>query len=101
MAEMNVDEGSEVVFDYSEPLENYPLERRADIAALAAYTAEIGEPWLSHFDPDGIYRELRGFGFTDIEDLGMSEMAVRYLGAPTGGTGSGPGPHIIRAAGSS
>ena len=93
-------QGSEVVFDYSEPLENYPPDRRADIAALAAYTAEIGEPWLSHFDPDGIYRELRGFGFGDIEDLGMSEMALRYLGAPAGGPGSGPGPHIIRAAGS-
>ena len=94
-------QGAEVVFDYSEPLENYPLERRADIAALAAYTAEIGEPWLSYFDPDEITRELRGFGFGDIEDLGMSEMAYRYLGVPAGGPGNGPGPHIIRAAGSS
>jgi len=40
---------SVVVFDYSEPLENYPPERRAEIVALGAYTAEIGEPWLSHF----------------------------------------------------
>src|SRR3954467_6187800 len=43
--------GSEVVFDYSEPLENYPPERRDEIAALAARTAEAGEPWLSHFNP--------------------------------------------------
>ena len=35
---------SEVVFDYSEPLENYPPERRAEIVALGAYLAEIGEP---------------------------------------------------------
>ncbi len=90
--------GSEVVFDYSEPLENYPPERRDDILALAARTAEIGEPWLSHFDPTEIERELRGFGFGDLEDLGMSEMAVRYLGAPAGGLNRVAGPHMIRAA---
>jgi len=90
---------SEVVFDYSEPLENYPPERRDEIAALAARAAEVGEPWLSHFDPAEIDRELRGFGFADIEDLRVSEMAVHYLGAPAGGPGSGPGPHVIRAAG--
>jgi methyltransferase (TIGR00027 family) len=89
---------SEVVFDYSEPLENYPPERRAEIVALGAYTAEIGEPWLSHFDPDEIAQELRGYGFGDIEDLGMSQMAIRYLGAPAGTPGSGPGGHMIRAA---
>jgi methyltransferase (TIGR00027 family) len=90
--------GSEVVFDYSEPLENYPPERREEIAALAARAAEVGEPWLSHFDPDEIDRELRGFGFGDIEDVGISELAVRYLGAPAGGPRSGPGPHMIHAA---
>jgi methyltransferase (TIGR00027 family) len=89
---------SEVVFDYSEPLENYPPERRDEIAALGARTAEIGEPWLSHFDPDEIERELRGYGFGDLEDLGTSQTAIRYLGAPAGGPSGGPGPHIIRAA---
>ena len=89
---------SEVVFDYSEPLENYPPERRDEIAALGAFTAEIGEPWLSHFDPHEIEQELRGYGFGDLEDLGISQTAVRYLGAPAGATNSGPGPHIVRAA---
>jgi methyltransferase (TIGR00027 family) len=89
---------SEVVFDYSEPLENYPPERRDEIAALGARTAEIGEPWLSHFDPDEIEQELRGYGFGDMEDLSISQTAVRYLGAPAGGPNSGPGPHIVRAA---
>jgi methyltransferase (TIGR00027 family) len=88
---------SEVVFDYSEPLENYPPERRDAVVALAARTAEVGEPWLSHFDPDEIAQELRGYGFEDIEDLGTSDLAVR-LGAPAGGPNSGPGPHMIRAA---
>lgn len=89
---------SEVVFDYSEPLENYPPERQAEIAALGAYTAEIGEPWLSHFDPDEVAQELRGYGFGDLQDLGMSQIAVRYLGALAGAPDSGPGGHVIRAA---
>jgi methyltransferase (TIGR00027 family) len=89
---------SEVVFDYSEPLENYPPEQRTEIVALGAYTAEIGEPWLSHFDPDEIAQELRGYGFGDIEDLGLSQMAVRYLSAPPGASKSGPGGHMMRAA---
>lgn len=89
---------SAVVFDYSEPLENYPLERRAEIVALGAYTAEIGEPWLSYFDPDEIAQELRGYGFENLEDLGMTQMAVRYLGAPANTPDSGPGGHVIRAA---
>src|SRR5262249_11331846 len=42
---------AEVVFDYSEPIENYPSERGAYMAALAARAAAIGEPWLSHFNP--------------------------------------------------
>ena len=89
---------SEVVFDYSEPLENYPPERRAGIVALGAYAAELGEPWLSHFDPDEIAQELRGYGFESLEDLGMSQIAVRYLCAPVGAPDSGPGGHVIRAA---
>lgn len=88
---------SEVVFDYSEPLENYPPERRDEIVAVGARTAENGEPWLSHFDPGEIAQELRGHGFQDLEDLGIAQMAVRYLGAPAGGPKGGPGPHVIRA----
>jgi methyltransferase (TIGR00027 family) len=89
---------STVVFDYSEPLENYPPERRAAMVALGAYTAEMGEPWLSHFDPDEIAQELRGYGFKDLDDLGMTQIAVRYLGAPADIPDSGPGGHVIRAA---
>ncbi|MEJ1931627.1 SAM-dependent methyltransferase, partial [Nostoc sp. NIES-2111] len=77
--------GSEVVFDYSEPLEAYPPETRAQVAALEAYAAQMGEPWLSHFDPAEIAAELRGYGFSDLEDLGVAQMAVRYLGAPGDG----------------
>jgi methyltransferase (TIGR00027 family) len=90
--------GSEVVFDYSEPLENFPPGRRREMQALAARTAAIGEPWLSHFDPAALSDELRNAGFDLIEDLGMGDIAARYLGGRGAPTDAGPGPHVVRAA---
>lgn len=89
--------GSEVVFDYSEPLENYSAERRANVAAVAARTAAIGEPWLSYFDPSELSKDLRKRGFQDLEDLGLADIADRYLGIPKGDATIDAGPHVIRA----
>jgi hypothetical protein len=36
-----------VVFDYAEPFQNYPAERRASVMAVADSAAARGEPWLS------------------------------------------------------
>ena len=88
---------AEVVFDYSEPLENHPPERRSGMMALAARAAEVGEPWLAYFDPAEIAVVLAEHGLTDQEDLGIAEIARRYLGAPAGGGMGGAGPHVIRA----
>ena len=89
--------GSEVVFDYSEPLENYPLELRGAAGAISARAAQVGEPWLSHFEPADISRDLREHGFQDLEDLGLAEIYIRYLGVAAAETPSIPGPHVIRA----
>jgi methyltransferase (TIGR00027 family) len=88
---------SEVVFDYSEPIENYPPERRTSVAAVSARVAAIGEPWLSHFDPAELTRELRARGFGELEDLGLADISVRFFGTPKGEAKGGPGPHIVRA----
>ncbi|MDB5434478.1 MAG: uncharacterized protein JWR47_735, partial [Phenylobacterium sp.] len=89
--------GAEVVFDYSEPLENFPPGRRAEIQELAARAAAIGEPWLSHFDPTDLSALLRNSGFEGIEDLGLADIAARYTGAAGILIDAGPGPHVIRA----
>ncbi len=88
---------SEVVFDYTEPLENYPPERRSHHAALAERVAAIGEPFLSHFEPGEVMRELHALGFAECEDLNIAAIAARFFGTPPGKTISGGGPHIIRA----
>ena len=86
-----------VAFDYAEPFENYPVERRAGVMATAARAASRGEPWLSFFDPIEPLQLLRGKAFDVIEDLGLSEIADRYYGVLRRNIVLGPGPHIVRA----
>ena len=88
---------SEVVFDYAEPFENYPADRRVHVMEVAAQGAARGEPWLSLFDPAGLSNLLRNKGFEVVEDLGMAEIADRFYAALKQGIVSGPGAHIVRA----
>ena len=87
----------ELVFDYSEPLDSYPPDKRAKIAALAAYTAALGEPWLSHFQPREIAQLLAAHGLTEQNDLGQLEIAVRYFGADPATTSPSVGAHVLHA----
>jgi methyltransferase (TIGR00027 family) len=86
-----------VVFDYAEPFQNYPAERRANVMATAERAASRGEPWLSFFDPIELLQLLRGEGFNVIEDLGLPEIAERFYGVLRRDIVLGPGPHIVRA----
>jgi methyltransferase (TIGR00027 family) len=86
-----------VVFDYAEPFQNYPAERRASVMATAERAASRGEPWLSFFDPIELLQLLRGKGFNVIEDLGLPEIAERVYGVLRRDIVLGPGPHIVRA----
>lgn len=88
---------AEVVFDYSEPVESFTAEHRAEVAELEARAASLGEPWLSHFQPAVIRDKLAALGFRELEDLGVSEIARRYPSASTQADASGPGPHVIHA----
>ena len=89
--------GSEVVFDYAEPLENFLPEIRADVAAIAARAASLGEPWLSLFDPADMSSLLRGRRFLHVEDLSRADFADRYYGHLKEGIRTGAGPHLVRA----
>ncbi|WP_247483361.1 SAM-dependent methyltransferase [Bradyrhizobium sp. 15] len=86
-----------VAFDYVEPFQNYPAERRASVMATAARAASRGEPWLSFFDPIELLQLLQGERFNVIEDLGLFEIAERYYGVLRRDIVFGPGPHIVRA----
>jgi methyltransferase (TIGR00027 family) len=89
--------GSEVVFDYGEPLKNLVPENRAEIAATAARAAAQGEPWLSLFDPAEMSQLLRDRRFAHVEDLSRADFADRYYGHLKQGARTGAGPHLVRA----
>jgi methyltransferase (TIGR00027 family) len=88
---------SEVVFDYAEPFENYPAERRENVMAVAARAASLGEPWLSLFAPLALSQMLRNKGFGVVEDLGLAELTERFYGALKRDIVIGPGGHVVRA----
>jgi methyltransferase (TIGR00027 family) len=87
---------AEVVFDYGEPPEAYPPERRASLARRMERVAALGEPWISFFDPADLAQELRKHGFDEIEDLGFDEIAQLYFGEVPLPHGAGGG-HVLRA----
>jgi methyltransferase (TIGR00027 family) len=89
--------GSEVVFEYGEPFENYPPAMRANLIAVAERAAARGEPWLSLFDPADIAALMRARQFAEFEDVTRGELATRYYGDLGEGLRSGPGPHVVRA----
>jgi methyltransferase (TIGR00027 family) len=89
--------GSEVVFDYGEPFENLPAAIRANVAAIAARAASIGEPWLSLFNPAEMAELLHARHFAGFEDVTRAELARRYYGVLGEGLDAGPGPHVVRA----
>jgi methyltransferase (TIGR00027 family) len=89
---------SEVVFDYAEPFENYPAERREHVMAIADGAAARGEPWLGLYQPADISEMLRSKGFRMVEDLGLAELTERFYGALKQGIRIGPGGHVVRAA---
>lgn len=85
---------AEVVFDYGEPPEAFPPERRAWLEKFYANLAAIGEPLLQHFSAAQAEALLRGAGFSVVEDYGPHEMA-RYLHSPASPPAGTAGAHVI------
>ena len=48
-------------------------------AQRAARVAELGEPWLTFFEPEDLRNELLAAGFSSVEDLGPRDIAARYF----------------------
>jgi methyltransferase (TIGR00027 family) len=87
--------GSQIVFDYGEPVSSYPPDQRPFHQARLDRMAALGEPWITRFEPEVLARDLGALGFGEIEDLGPREIGRRFYGAPGR---DGPGGHLMRAA---
>jgi methyltransferase (TIGR00027 family) len=88
---------AEVVFDYSDPPESLSPESRVSHDARAARVDEIGEPWVTYFEPEELRAKLLTVGFLEVEDLGPPQLVGRYF--PNRPTSSAKkGGHVVRAA---
>jgi hypothetical protein len=85
------------VFDYSDPPASLSPDLRASHDTRAAHVAELGEPWISYFEPDELRARLMGLGFSAVEDLGPPQIAERYF-PNRASLAPERGGHILRAA---
>jgi methyltransferase (TIGR00027 family) len=88
--------GAHVVFDYSDPPASLPPEARLSHEKRATRVAELGEAWLNYFKADELRAKLMALGFSEIEDLGPSQIAARYFPNRMS-TLPDKGGHILRA----
>ena len=77
--------GSELVFEFIVPAAMLSREEGALVSTLAARAAEIGEPWLSFFEPVDLETHLRHIGFGHIFHFGPQQATKRYLLGRTDG----------------
>lgn len=88
---------SEVVFDYSEPPENFSEDVKAIVAARTAHLEKINEQWVSRFDPPDVATILRAHGFNDMEDTSFQQVVSRF-GRDVHGLATGQaGVHVVHA----
>jgi len=89
--------GSGITFDYMIPPSSLPLLRRIGFHLLAHRLRMAGEPWRTWFEPAAFAAELRGLGFTSLEELDYGALRARYFAdgaAPIGGRSVG---HVMTA----
>ena len=88
--------GAQVAFDYGEPPDALPEDRRAAHEARASRVAEVGEPWVTFFAPEELRARLAATGFSRVEDLGPRQIAARYFPAHAGRAPE-RGGHVVLA----
>lgn len=89
--------GAQVVFDYGDPPETLAPETRSAHEQFAHRVAELGEPWVSFFEPAELHGHLGALGFREIEDRLGTEIVGRYLSYQRTAS-SRTGAHVLCAA---
>lgn len=81
--------GSGVVFDYAIPRALLSETEQRAFDLLAERVARAGEPFRLFFEPEQLASDLRGVGFTAIEDLDGAALRARWFGE----SAAEPRPH--------
>jgi methyltransferase (TIGR00027 family) len=90
--------GSGVVFDYAIERSSLDSEEQLAMDALTSRVGRAGEPFRLFLDSRALERMVRVAGFSEVEDLGPSEIEARYHSDGTDGPSVGAGlAHIVNA----
>jgi methyltransferase (TIGR00027 family) len=71
--------GSEVVLTFMQPSSKYGLLAALAIRRLARIVANVGEPFVSFFEPKAMEAKLLGAGFRKVEFLDLETAGARYF----------------------
>jgi len=89
--------GSEIVFDYTQPLSNMTQDERANFSAMAERVASLGEPFRSSFEPGAFARDVAAAGFSAVEDFDVEMLNARYFADREDGLKLRGRAHLMRA----
>lgn len=85
-----------VAFDYANPVDQLSAELQEAHTRRAESVRALGEPWLSYFDTPALHADLEMAGLRVVEDVGPTDIAVRFFGAPPDSP-QRPGGHVLVA----
>jgi methyltransferase (TIGR00027 family) len=89
--------GSELVFDYAEPVDGRDPLHRARFARLAERVAKAGEPFRCFFEPAGLHAALRELGIRNFVDHDAPALDARYFAGRADGLSIGGHGHLLHA----
>jgi methyltransferase (TIGR00027 family) len=89
--------GSEIVFDYAQPVEALDAAQRANFEAMAQRVAAAGEPFKSAFEPAELARDLYALGFSSVEDFDAAALNPVYFANRTDGLKLRGRAHVVKA----
>ena len=71
--------GSEVVFDYQFPFEDFPERYQALRESMASYLRGVGEPHVNRYRPDALREVILGAGYPDAVLEDPAAIRQRYF----------------------
>jgi methyltransferase (TIGR00027 family) len=88
---------SEILLSFVLPESARPPDETTVVAAFAARSAEMGEPWLTAFLPGELVAQLRASGFSRVAHLSPEAATRRYFGDRRDGLSVWRNEQIVRA----
>jgi methyltransferase (TIGR00027 family) len=89
--------GSEIIFDYAQPVATLDPAQRANFEAMAERVAAAGEPFRSFFEPEALGHDLLALGFSVVEDFDANTLNPRYFANRSDGLKLRGRAHIVKA----